>query len=348
MKRSVEFDLLTESPNAFARGGASMNAVHAAKRKIKQQRATTADVLRHFGAPPGLYVPCAAIGGEMTGNTFVVTFTRTTPGIGLDKDENLRMAFKHVKDQVADWLGLNDRDDRIEWRYAQEKAPKGRVRIEVEDATPGADRRVVLASEPQTKGQKRKARPKGRPDGDPGEELAARLLVPCPRCRAEVKAPCVGPGTAVYGVHVERAQAAGHIGLLPLDWRGSETAPKPARTGVRKMAQRVAPQQARLPLARCYAALPYQQPTCSACGGSGRCSDEGPPDPCGPCLGTGATGMRLVIEPRVDGLRPPASLAYTVPEQHRTRWGKSITLYPRPVTARGLGTITVYALSKGR
>ncbi len=337
---------MTESPNAFARGGASMNAVHAAKRKIKAQRTTTADVLRHFGAPPGLYVPCAELGGELTGNAFVVTFTRTTPGIGLDKDENLRMAFKHVKDQVAAWLDLNDRDPRIEWRYAQEKAPKGRVRIEVTDSTPGADRVVVLASAPQP--VKAKKRPKAKPAGDPGEEVAARLLTCCPTCMSlpgEACRPLLGV-TLVYGVHLTRARLAG---IAPLGRNGnvfptkaSEGAPPRApHTGVRKMAQR-----AQVPLMRCYMVAPWEQPRCGACGGRGWRTDSGDGEgQCSACTGRGYVGpMSLAHEDRVDGLNAPPSLAYAVPAEHRARWGPTITLYRRAMTARGLGTITVFDL----
>ncbi len=174
----------------------------------------------------------------------------------------------------------------------------------------------------------------------------------CPRCRAIVKAPCTGPGTAIYGVHVERAIAAGHLrpallqhpiyGACNVDAGGIVLRAPAPRTGVRKMAQR-----AQVPLMRCYSRLPWEQTECIPCGGWGRCSDEGPPDPCGVCRGTGITGMSLAHEDRVDGLTAPPSLAYAVPPEHRARWGRTITLYRRAMTAAALGTITVYDL-KGR
>lgn len=49
----------------------------------------------------------------------------------LDKDENLPMAFKYLKDAIADYFipglqpGRADDDDRITWEYGQEK---GKVR----------------------------------------------------------------------------------------------------------------------------------------------------------------------------------------------------------------------------
>lgn len=49
-------------------------------------------------------------------------------------DDNLASGFKATRDGVADWLGVDDGDKRLTWRYAQEKgAPKFYgVRIEVE------------------------------------------------------------------------------------------------------------------------------------------------------------------------------------------------------------------------
>ena len=61
----------------------------------------------------------------------VVTITRLSAG-ELD-DDNLRGASKAARDGVADRLGVNDRDPRVTWQYAQERAPRGThaVRIEI-------------------------------------------------------------------------------------------------------------------------------------------------------------------------------------------------------------------------
>ncbi len=63
----------------------------------------------------------------------VVRMTRLSRG-ELD-DDNLRGALKAVRDGIADALGLkSDRDPRVEWRYAQDRASKKMphgVRIEV-------------------------------------------------------------------------------------------------------------------------------------------------------------------------------------------------------------------------
>ncbi len=48
----------------------------------------------------------------------------------LDDDNNVA-AFKHIRDGVADWLGINDNDKRVRWEYAQAKGDYA-VRIEFE------------------------------------------------------------------------------------------------------------------------------------------------------------------------------------------------------------------------
>lgn len=64
----------------------------------------------------------------------VVRLTRLSTGT-LD-DDNLRGALKAVRDGVADALGVDDRDPRVVWEYAQEraKALKGAVRLELRPA----------------------------------------------------------------------------------------------------------------------------------------------------------------------------------------------------------------------
>ena len=62
----------------------------------------------------------------------VVTLTREGKG-QLDSD-NLQGSQKAVRDAVADWLGVNDADPRIEWRYAQVRAKDYAVLITVETA----------------------------------------------------------------------------------------------------------------------------------------------------------------------------------------------------------------------
>lgn len=59
----------------------------------------------------------------------LVTFSRLAPR-ELD-DDNLRGALKAVRDGVADALGIDDRDPRVTWLYAQEKAKGYAVRITI-------------------------------------------------------------------------------------------------------------------------------------------------------------------------------------------------------------------------
>jgi hypothetical protein len=63
-----------------------------------------------------------------------VTLIRQRPkgGRAYD-DDNLRAAFKAVRDAVAFELGVTDNDPRVAWRYADEKSGNGLpyVRIEI-------------------------------------------------------------------------------------------------------------------------------------------------------------------------------------------------------------------------
>lgn len=60
----------------------------------------------------------------------VVTLTRIAPSNGLDPDDNLPSALKGVRDEIAEWLGVNDRDRKtVRYEYEQERGPWG-VRIE--------------------------------------------------------------------------------------------------------------------------------------------------------------------------------------------------------------------------
>lgn len=86
------------------------------QKRAKRQRWYAAFKLRDVSA----YLPCR------------VRITRIAPR-ELD-DDNLHGACKHVRDGVADALGLkSDRDPRVSWEVAQERGGKGvyAVRVEV-------------------------------------------------------------------------------------------------------------------------------------------------------------------------------------------------------------------------
>lgn len=94
--------------------------------RVSSQRKTVALVLqpqismaRHAWRHSGL--PC------------VVTLTRIAPRM-LDEGDNLNVSMKAVRDQVAACLGVDDRDPRVDFFYAQEKSSKPReyaVRVEI-------------------------------------------------------------------------------------------------------------------------------------------------------------------------------------------------------------------------
>lgn len=60
----------------------------------------------------------------------VVTMTRLSPR-QLD-DDNLAGSMKHVRDEVARCLGIDDRDPRVKWVTAQDRAKGYAVRVEIE------------------------------------------------------------------------------------------------------------------------------------------------------------------------------------------------------------------------
>lgn len=63
----------------------------------------------------------------------IVTVTRVAPR-QLDGHDNLQASAKAIVDGIASKLGLiTDRDERVQWRYAQEKGPYA-VRVLLEAA----------------------------------------------------------------------------------------------------------------------------------------------------------------------------------------------------------------------
>lgn len=65
----------------------------------------------------------------------VVLLTRIAPR-ELD-DDNLRGALKAVRDGVADWLGVDDRDKRVRWEYGQAKGGVKQYAVGVEISSHG-------------------------------------------------------------------------------------------------------------------------------------------------------------------------------------------------------------------
>ena len=85
----------------------------ARSRRVRKERETVAWMLSTQTKPQ---IPCT------------VTLTRVAPSSGLD-DDNLAGALKGVRDEVAKWLRVDDRDRAtVRYVYAQQRGPWG-VRI---------------------------------------------------------------------------------------------------------------------------------------------------------------------------------------------------------------------------
>ena len=72
----------------------------------------------------------AAIGPCLSSHTpptmpVVVRLTRI--GWNALDDDNLRPAFKSTRDEIASWLGIDDRSPRVRWEYGQETTIKRRL-----------------------------------------------------------------------------------------------------------------------------------------------------------------------------------------------------------------------------
>ena len=60
-----------------------------------------------------------------------ITIMLTRLGPGALDDDNLASGFKSSRDGVADWLGIDDGDKRLTWRYAQRRGMAGQYAAEV-------------------------------------------------------------------------------------------------------------------------------------------------------------------------------------------------------------------------
>lgn len=61
-----------------------------------------------------------------------ITFTRIAPGNGLDPGDGLPSAFKAIRDELADIIGVNDRSPLYEWVYAQRRGEAKEYGVEIE------------------------------------------------------------------------------------------------------------------------------------------------------------------------------------------------------------------------
>lgn len=100
-------------------------------RRVKKEREAVAWMLTTCARPT---VPCS------------VLLTRLAPSNGLD-DDNLTGSLKSVRDEVAKWLGVDDRDRMtVRYRYAQQRSKTWGVRIEFGPPVVGAQRVLEFAA----------------------------------------------------------------------------------------------------------------------------------------------------------------------------------------------------------
>lgn len=102
-------------------------------KRVKAEREAVAWMLKAMPKPA---IPCS------------VLLTRVAPSNGLD-DDNLAGSLKSVRDEVARWLGVDDRDRMtVRYRYAQKRGAQKQweVRIEFGDPVPGAQMALELAA----------------------------------------------------------------------------------------------------------------------------------------------------------------------------------------------------------
>lgn len=112
-------------PIRTSRGQNAREHWRATARRVKAEKHAVAWVLAGKPKPP---IPCT------------VRLTRIAPSSGLD-DDNLAGALKACRDQVAEWLGVDDkRRDLVRYVYAQRRGAWG---IEIEFGEPAADTAFV-------------------------------------------------------------------------------------------------------------------------------------------------------------------------------------------------------------
>ena len=106
------------------------------KRMHHMQRAKIVKAMRNA-------VGWLLIGHELAHGRFplpcVVTLVRVSSGV-LDAHDNLPASLKPCVDAIAKWIACDDADPRVQWRYAQEKAPRGTQGLRIVFRTPAEQR----------------------------------------------------------------------------------------------------------------------------------------------------------------------------------------------------------------
>jgi len=101
-------------------GGNNRESWHAADRRKRREKESVWIFLRsQFGlVPPKL--------------PLTITVTRVGPRT-VDAHDNLPCACKYIVDEIARYLGVDDANPQLTWKYAQEKSQEFGVRIEIEE-----------------------------------------------------------------------------------------------------------------------------------------------------------------------------------------------------------------------
>lgn len=60
-----------------------------------------------------------------------IHLTRIAPSNGLDKHDGLPASMKFVADAIAEWLGVDDSDPRLEFFYAQRRGAAGEYGVNI-------------------------------------------------------------------------------------------------------------------------------------------------------------------------------------------------------------------------
>lgn len=118
-------------------------------KRVKKEREAVAWMLKNQQRPP---IPCS------------VLLTRVAPSRGLD-DDNLAGSLKGVRDEIANWLGVDDaKRERVRYHYAQFKGPWS---VRIEFGEPGTWMQNELFQPldmPYTKPQPQPKSDKGNPE----------------------------------------------------------------------------------------------------------------------------------------------------------------------------------------
>ena len=123
---------MIELPIAAGRGMNNREHWRARAARVKKEREAAAWLLVRQPRPK---LPCS------------VLLIRQAPSNGLD-DDNLAGSLKSVRDEVARWLGVDDRDRMtVRYRYAQRRGPWA-VLVEFGEPAVGAQFVIEMGEEP--------------------------------------------------------------------------------------------------------------------------------------------------------------------------------------------------------